>query len=94
MLGGAVLPAGAVADQRHRQPHAGEQHVARPQDRAERRLRAEDQSQKPGGQDPGKDVDQADAPVDVLVNGCLVARGEVVVIDGDFGVRVTAVMER
>ena len=36
----------------------------------------------------------ADAPVDVLVNGCLVARGEVVVIDGDFGVRVTAVMER
>ena len=36
----------------------------------------------------------ADAPVDVLVNGCLVARGEVVVIDGDFGVRVTAVVER
>ena len=36
----------------------------------------------------------AAAPVDVLVNGCLVARGEVVVIDGDFGVRVTAVMER
>ena len=36
----------------------------------------------------------ADAPVDVLVNGCLVARGEVVVIDGAFGVRVTAVVER
>lgn len=36
----------------------------------------------------------ADAPVDVLVNGCLVARGEVVVIDGTFGVRVTAVIER
>lgn len=36
----------------------------------------------------------ADAPVDVLVNGCLVARGEVVVIDGDFGVRITAVVER
>lgn len=36
----------------------------------------------------------ADAPVDVLVNGCLVARGEVVVIDGQFGVRVTAVVER
>lgn len=35
----------------------------------------------------------ADAPVDVLVNGCLVARGEVVVIDGEFGVRVTAVVE-
>ncbi|MCW2608093.1 MAG: fliN [Frankiales bacterium] len=36
----------------------------------------------------------ADAPVDVLVNGCLVAKGEVVVIDGEFGVRVTAVVER
>lgn len=36
----------------------------------------------------------ADAPVDVLVNGCLVARGEVVVIDGQFGVRVTSVVER
>ena len=36
----------------------------------------------------------ADAPVDILVNGCLVARGEVVVIDGEFGVRVTAVVER
>lgn len=36
----------------------------------------------------------ADAPVDVLVNGCLVARGEVVVIDGEFGVRITAVVER
>ncbi len=36
----------------------------------------------------------ADAPVDVLVNGCLVARGEVVVIDGEFGVRVTAVVQR
>jgi flagellar motor switch protein FliN/FliY len=36
----------------------------------------------------------ADAPVDVLVNGCLVARGEVVVIDGEFGVRVTSVVER
>ena len=36
----------------------------------------------------------ADAPVDVLVNGHLVARGEVVVIDGEFGVRVTAVVEQ
>ena len=36
----------------------------------------------------------ADAPVDVLVNGCLVARGEVVVIEGSFGVRITAVVER
>jgi flagellar motor switch protein FliN/FliY len=36
----------------------------------------------------------ADAPVDVLVNGRLVARGEVVVIDGEFGVRVTDLVER
>ena len=31
----------------------------------------------------------ADAPVDVLVNGTVVASGEVVVIDGEFGVRIT-----
>ena len=37
---------------------------------------------------------EPDAPVDVRVNGCLVAKGEVVVIDGEFGVRVTAVVER
>jgi flagellar motor switch protein FliN/FliY len=36
----------------------------------------------------------ADAPVDVLVNGKLVARGEVVVIDGEFGVRVTDLVDR
>jgi flagellar motor switch protein FliN/FliY len=36
----------------------------------------------------------ADPPVDVLVNGRLVARGEVVVIDGEFGVRVTDLVER
>jgi flagellar motor switch protein FliN/FliY len=35
----------------------------------------------------------ADAPVDVLVNGRLVARGEVVVIEGEFGVRVTDVVD-
>jgi flagellar motor switch protein FliN/FliY len=35
----------------------------------------------------------ADAPVDVLINGRLVARGEVVVIDGEFGVRVTDVVD-
>lgn len=35
----------------------------------------------------------ADAPVDVLVNGRLVARGEVVVIDGELGVRVTGVVD-
>lgn len=45
---------------------------------------------------PGSVVEldrSADAPVDVLVNGTLVARGEVVVIDGEFGVRMTSVVE-
>jgi flagellar motor switch protein FliN/FliY len=36
----------------------------------------------------------ADAPVDVLVNDSPVSRGEVVVIGGDFGVRVTSLVER
>ncbi len=35
----------------------------------------------------------AEAPVDVLVNGRLIARGEVVVLDGEFGVRFTAILE-
>ena len=35
----------------------------------------------------------AESPVDVLVNGTLVARGEVVVIDGEFGVRITSIVE-
>jgi flagellar motor switch protein FliN/FliY len=34
----------------------------------------------------------AGAPIDLLVNGKLVARGEVVVIDEEFGVRVTEVV--
>jgi flagellar motor switch protein FliN len=34
----------------------------------------------------------AGAPVDVLVNGTLIARGEVVVIDEEFGIRVTEVI--
>ena len=36
----------------------------------------------------------AGAAVDVLVNGTLVARGEVVVIDDELGVRVTELVER
>ncbi|MBX6377789.1 MAG: flagellar motor switch protein FliN [Clostridia bacterium] len=36
----------------------------------------------------------AGAAVDVLVNGRLVARGEVVVVDDHFGVRVTDVVVR
>ena len=34
----------------------------------------------------------AGGPVDVLVNGTLIARGEVVVIDEEFGIRITEVM--
>lgn len=33
-------------------------------------------------------------PVDVLVNGTPVARGEVFVVDGDFGVRITEILRR
>ena len=34
----------------------------------------------------------AGSPVDVLVNGTLIARGEVVVIDEEFGIRITEVI--
>ncbi|MCL5973082.1 MAG: flagellar motor switch protein FliN [Ferrimicrobium sp.] len=34
----------------------------------------------------------ANAPVDVLVNGTLVAHGEVVVVDDEFGVRIVDVV--
>lgn len=34
----------------------------------------------------------AGAPIDVLVNGRLIARGEVVVIDEEFGVRITDIV--
>ena len=34
----------------------------------------------------------AGEPVDILVNGKLIAKGEVVVIDENFGVRITEVM--
>jgi flagellar motor switch protein FliN/FliY len=33
-------------------------------------------------------------PVEVIVNNCVIARGEVVVIDGNYGVRITEVMSR
>ena len=36
----------------------------------------------------------AGAPVDVLVNGSLVARGDVVVVDDELGVRVTELVKR
>ncbi|MDO5601199.1 MAG: flagellar motor switch protein FliN, partial [Oscillospiraceae bacterium] len=35
---------------------------------------------------------QAGAPVDIVVNGQLIARGDVVVIDDNFGVRVTEII--
>jgi flagellar motor switch protein FliN/FliY len=35
----------------------------------------------------------AGEPVDVLVNGQLIAKGEVVVIDENFGVRVTEIVD-
>ncbi len=34
----------------------------------------------------------ANAPVDVLVNGTLVAKGEVVVVDDEFGVRILEII--
>jgi flagellar motor switch protein FliN/FliY len=35
---------------------------------------------------------QVDEPVDLLLHGKLVARGEVVVVDGNYGLRVTEVV--
>jgi len=37
---------------------------------------------------------EAHEPADILVNGKVVARGEVVTIDGCYGVRITSVAER
>jgi flagellar motor switch protein FliN len=33
-------------------------------------------------------------PVDVMVNDCVIARGEVVVVDGNYGVRITQLSSR
>lgn len=35
----------------------------------------------------------ADAPVDVKVNGTLIARGEIVATDGQFGIRLTEIVD-
>lgn len=35
---------------------------------------------------------EANEPLDLLVNGTLIARGEIVVVDGRFGVRLTEVV--
>jgi flagellar motor switch protein FliN len=33
-------------------------------------------------------------PVDVIVNNCVIARGEVVVVEGNFGIRISQVISR
>ncbi len=33
-------------------------------------------------------------PVDVVVNNCVIARGEVVVVDGNYGVRIQQIVSR
>jgi flagellar motor switch protein FliN len=33
-------------------------------------------------------------PVEVLVNHCLIARGEVVVVDGNYGIRIQEIATR
>jgi flagellar motor switch protein FliN/FliY len=33
-------------------------------------------------------------PVEVIVNNCVIARGEVVVVDGNYGVRITQIISR
>jgi flagellar motor switch protein FliN/FliY len=33
-------------------------------------------------------------PVDVIVNNCVIARGEVVVVEGNFGIRIRQVISR
>jgi flagellar motor switch protein FliN/FliY len=46
---------------------------------------------------PGSVLDldrRADAPVDLLVNGRLIARGEIVAVDERYGVRITEVVAR
>jgi flagellar motor switch protein FliN/FliY len=41
------------------------------------------------------ELDRAIAePVEVIVNNCVIARGEVVVVDGNYGVRISEVMSR
>ncbi len=45
---------------------------------------------------PGKVVELdrlAGEPLDILVNGTLLARGEVVVVDENFGVRLTSILD-
>jgi flagellar motor switch protein FliN/FliY len=44
---------------------------------------------------PGSVIDlhrSADEPVEILVGGKMIARGEVVVVEGNYGVRVTEIL--
>jgi flagellar motor switch protein FliN/FliY len=46
--------------------------------------------------EPGKVIEldrSAGAPVDVLLNGRKIALGEVVVVDQDYGVRITRILD-
>ena len=36
----------------------------------------------------------ANEPVEVLINNCIIARGEVVAVDGNYGIRVTEIVSR
>jgi flagellar motor switch protein FliN/FliY len=33
-------------------------------------------------------------PVEIIVNNCVIARGEVVVVDGNYGVRIVQILSR
>ncbi|CAN5311849.1 hypothetical protein BH09PSE3_BH09PSE3_09660 [soil metagenome] len=35
---------------------------------------------------------QTDEPLDILVNGTLIARGEIVTVDGRYGIRITEIV--
>lgn len=35
---------------------------------------------------------QTDEPLDILVNGTLIARGEIVTVDGRYGIRITQIV--
>ena len=45
-----------------------------------------------GGTASASDLTALSAPVDIVVNGKLLARGDVVVIDDNFGVRITEIL--
>ncbi len=33
-------------------------------------------------------------PVEIIINNCVIARGEVVVVDGNYGIRIQQVVSR